>query len=324
MDSLCTFYVDNGEGWQIALTRVIDETAFNPKRRPLLIVPGYGMNSFIFGYHPNGPSMMDSLAAQGYEVWTADFRTLGRAKRLWGTRRYRLEDIACTDLRLGIERILEVSETSRDKVDLLGCSLGGTYLFIYLACGGEEARERIGAVVSMGSPLRWEKIHPALRLAFGSPWLMRHVPMVGIRPLSAAVLPLLAKIPRVIGIYLHPDHVDISRTDQFVRTVEDPNPVLNEELARWLKTRDLIIRGVNVTEAMHDVKIPVLTVIANADGIVPLETAMSVHEHFGAEKKEVLRVGDSQAEFAHADLFLSNLAQERVFKPIGKWLAGVE
>lgn len=312
-----SYHIDNGEGWALGLMRVIDERAFVPGRRPLLIIPGYGMNSFIFTYHPSGVSMMDSLAAQGFEVWTVDMRTQGSSRRLGGSDRYCIEDMACTDLQVATRAILERTQTGAERVDALGCSLGGTYIFANVACRPDSL---IGAIVSMGAPLRWEKIHPLFRTLFGSPWLVGKIPMKGIRPLSAFAFPLIVKVPWLAHIYVHPDHVDVSASDQLVRTVENPNPGFNRELAQWMRDKDLVIRGINVSEAVREARNPLLTVVANSDGIVPEPTVLSAHERFGSTTKDILRVGDDTARFAHADLFISNLADERVFQPVGAWL----
>src|SRR5690242_8776332 len=77
------YLVDNRAGWRIALSRYCQ--AREPKSRPVLIVPGYGMNSFIFSFHPTGPSLVECLAARGLEVWTVDLRGQGRSIRARGS-----------------------------------------------------------------------------------------------------------------------------------------------------------------------------------------------------------------------------------------------
>ncbi len=49
--------VPNGDGWRLAIKQTFHPARLMRRRRPLLIVPGYGMNAFIFGYHPRGQSM---------------------------------------------------------------------------------------------------------------------------------------------------------------------------------------------------------------------------------------------------------------------------
>ena len=52
-----THYVPNGDGWLLALKQTYEPQALDRTRRPVAIIPGYGMNAFIFGYHPRGKSM---------------------------------------------------------------------------------------------------------------------------------------------------------------------------------------------------------------------------------------------------------------------------
>ena len=109
-----------------------------------------------------------------------------------------------------------------------------------------------------------------------------------------------------------------------VRTVEDPNRHINREIAGWIRTSDLGLRGTNVTQAVRSLAHPLLTVVANGDGIVPPETAGFPHAFVDSPSKDLLYVGDETVSIAHADLFVSDEAQERVFRPIADWLLAHE
>ena len=50
---------------------------------------------------------------------------------------------------------------------------------------------------------------------------------------------------------------------------------------------------------------------------------MSGFHAVGSVYKEVLHVGDERTPFAHADMFVANDAQTRVYEPIADWLARV-
>src|SRR5882762_10316904 len=116
------FFVDNRSGWRLSVSRL--KTRGGVRGRPVLVVPGYGMNSFIFGYHPKGPSLTECLAARGLEVWTIDFRGQGRSIRARGTNKYGLADLAVDDLGSAIAHVLAETATGQRKIDLIGCSLG--------------------------------------------------------------------------------------------------------------------------------------------------------------------------------------------------------
>jgi hypothetical protein len=75
-----------------------------------------------------------------------------------------------------------------------------------------------------------------------------------------------------------------------------------------------------VTEGIAGAGNPLLVVLSNADGIVPEATALSAYHTMGSSKKEILRVGTEAVPVAHADLFVSDIAQKWVFEPLAQWL----
>jgi len=128
------YLVDNNAGWRLALTRTRPDEGTPRAQRPVLIVPGYGMNSYIFGYHPRGPSMVESFATRGIETWTVDLRGQGRSICARGTQRYGLADLAIEDLGAAIAHVVANTETGSPVVDVIGCSLGTALMFAHVAC----------------------------------------------------------------------------------------------------------------------------------------------------------------------------------------------
>jgi len=311
-------HVDNGAGWRLGLSQAWDPMTLDPARRPVAIIPGYGMNGFIFGYHPRGRSMVEALAAQGFEVWVVNLRNQEPSVSTGGGREYSLRDVSVTDLGVAVRTILEQTRTDTDRVDLIGASLGGTMAYVYLVL---EPDHHVGSLVSIGGPLRWERVHPVLRFSFGCECIARLLPTRGTRRLAGLALPLMSRAPWLLSIYLHPELVDLSAADQLVRTVEDPNKTLNLEISRWIRERDLVIDGTNITEGFRSVTCPLLCVIANADGIVPPETAASALRVSGSGVRDALDVGTVDMRYAHADLFIGNDSERDVFVPIGTWLS---
>jgi alpha-beta hydrolase superfamily lysophospholipase len=173
--------------------------------------------------------------------------------------------------------------------------------------------------VGIGAPLRWENPHALMKLAFGSPALASRLRVSGTRRLAKLVLPLIAeRYPAALSMYMNTSIVNLSRADELVKTVEDPIPKLNGEIARWLKSGDLMVAGINVTKSLERVDRPYLAIIANRDGIVTPESAKSALDV--VSRSEVLEIGDAKTWFAHADLFISRYAEERVFEPLARWL----
>lgn len=315
--------VPNGDGWVLSLRRTVSRDPAHhdgPPRRPVLIIPGYGMNTFIFGFHPTGRSMESHLAWRGFEVWSADLRGQGRSRPVSGPgdRRFGLDALSLCDVPAAIDHVRANTATGADRVDLVGVSLGTAIMFGAATVRGHHD---LGSLVAFGGPLRWEKVHPALALAFRSPALVGMVPFRGTRALARALLPVLTRVPALLSVYLNTSVSDISRADEIVQTVEDPVPQINAEIARWIRARDLVLRGVNVTEGVGSLPNPLLSVVAMGDGIVPRETALSAHHRSRAAVRDVMEVGSATLPIAHADLFLSRVSEELVFEPLARWLA---
>lgn len=307
------------DGWHLELKRTVAPACLDAGLRPLLIIPGYGMNAFIFGFHPRGTSMERCFAEAGFEVWSGNLRRQG------GSRPARpsapgpsLRAYAEADLAALVDGVLSRTATRADRVDLIGASLGGSIAYAYLVLRRDH---RVGAMVAMGAPLRWSNVHPALRLAFSSPAAVGLLRLQGTRRIARMGMGLLERFPGLLSIYMNPAHVDLSAAGEMVETVEDPWPRVNQDIARWIRDRDMVLARTNVTHALGHVDLPLLVVVSNRDGIVPEAAALSVIGAWGGRDVEVLRIGDEREWFAHADLFIAHDAPARVFTPIARWLA---
>jgi alpha-beta hydrolase superfamily lysophospholipase len=276
------------------------------------------MNNFIFSFHPTGLSMERFLASQGFDVWSANLRGQGRARRHSGPAKYGFRELALVDLPTAKDTVLAETRAEAPGLDIIGCSLGAAITYAWMA--HHPTDHGVGAMVSIGGPLRWERVHPLIKVAFTSPRLAGVVPIRGTRQLARLALPLARKVPAALSIYMNAHLSDLSQAEALVKTVEDPHPWLNRQLARWMQDRDLVVDGVNVTEALKAAAPPLLVVAANSDGIVPPEVALSVRAALGPDRVQVLEVGDDLHRFAHADLFISRLSHDRVFLPMSQWL----
>jgi alpha-beta hydrolase superfamily lysophospholipase len=315
------YLIDNHAGWRLAMTRLRPTEGRAPAARPVLIVPGYGMNSYIFGFHPRGPSMVECFARRGLETWTVDLRGQGRSIRARGSRRYGIADLAIEDLGAAIAHVLANTETGASTLDVIGCSLGAALTFAHLACVPEAP---IHAVVSMAGLVTWKGAHPAVRLAFGSPRLVGLMRLRNTRRLARVALPVVSRVaPSLLSVYLNTTSTDLSQVAKLVQTVEDPHPGINREVAEWIQRRDLVVRGVNVSQKLPTIDNPFLCVVANDDGIVLPITSRHTYDAIGSKTKRLLLVGDKERPIAHADLFLSTGAQERIFAPIADFLLAV-
>ena len=307
------------DGWSLRLRRTAAPARLDPATRPILIVPGYGMNSFIFGYHPRGTSMERCLAEDGFEVWSVDLRGQGGSRHEAGSGQdtISLERYARGDLPAAVAFVLANTRTTAEDLVMVGASLGGTIAYGYLATTREHG---VGELIAMGAPLRWEDTHPALRIAFSSPTIAGALRFRGTRELVRTALPFLRRAPSLLAIYMNTRSIDMDRMREMASTVEDPHPQVNRDIAHWIHDRDLDLGGVNVTRALRSHKLPLMVILSNRDGIVPPRAALSVVPAWGGNDIEVLHVGDDEDWYAHANLFISNEAPARVFTPITRWL----
>lgn len=314
-----THYVDNGDGWRLALHRRWVPDRLDPARRPVVMVPGFAMNAFILGYHPNGPGIAEYLALAGFEVWCVELRAQGDSVRSSrASRRFGLEDLGTVDLAAAIEGVRRHSAVRDDRVDVIGCSLGATYMFIQAAWWPTH---RIARMINLGGPLRWTAVHPVVKTLAAAPRLWSALPIKGTRRIARRVLPVVERVPQLLSIYLSPAICDLSQPDALVQTVDDPVPAINRQIAQWIRRGDLIIDGRNLTTDVGRLALPLLTVVATGDGIVPEATAASGHDAMRHPERSLIYAGDEQRPMAHADLFISELAEQQVFAPIARWLA---
>jgi pimeloyl-ACP methyl ester carboxylesterase len=312
--------VDNGHGSRLALRRVPPDLSSSSqagrRARPLLIVPGYGMNSYIFSFHPNGLSLEAYLASRGIEVFAVDLRGQGASVNVTGSEQYGLSDLADADVGAALDYVRRA--TGAEKVDVLGASLGASLVFGHLALHPEAA---VGSLVSMGGLVTWVKVPWIVRTLFASPAIIGRLPFRGTRKLAGFALPTLARVaPGLLSVYLHTKSTDIAQARTMVLTVEDPNPFINREIAEWIRRKELVLAGKNVSRALPSIRNPFLSVVAMQDGIVPPETGRAIFDAIGSKAKELVAVGTPEAPIAHADLFLSTGAQEKIFSKIADFL----
>lgn len=320
MDALSTseHFPRTADGWRLHLTRTAAPGRLDPARRPVVIVPGYGMNGFIFGFHPRGTSMVRHLAEAGLEVWVANLRGQGASAPLDADAPPpSLRGYAERDLKAAIDAVLERTSTRAERVDVIGASLGGSIAYAHLALDRDP---RVGALVTVGSPLRWASVPLVLRLPFRSARVAGLVRVQGVRRLAGLALPVATRVPGLLSLYMNTANVDLTVADQMIQTVEDPHPRVNSDIAKWLNASDMILRGINVTEALAERREPLLIVLANRDGIVPPAAALSVRDAWGGTDLSTLRIGDDERWYAHADLFVGHEAPTQVFEPIRRWL----
>ena len=91
------------------------------------------MNTFILNFHPRGDSMVRFLTRHGFEVWTANLRGQGGSQRHVRRRKFGFRELCLVDLPVVLDTVQRRNRSGNQKIDAIGCSLGATFLFAYLA-----------------------------------------------------------------------------------------------------------------------------------------------------------------------------------------------
>ena len=305
--------VRTDDGWMLPLARGID-----PDRapgRPVLFVPGFGMNSHIFRFHPRGRSFMAHLLDHGLDPWSVDLRGQSTTTAPGKRAAIRLADHAFSDLPAAIDHIAQV--TGFDRVSAIGCSLGGTLLYAYAGRGPH----RLDRLVTMGTPLTWTETSAVVRsFARLGPVLGRMPKLRGTRGMARVGLPLASRVARrPLGVYLNPELTHTGPAWQLSRTVEDPEPRVQAALAAWIRDGHMRLDGHDVTAGLRSFDRPLLVVAGHADRICPPSAALAALDHATGPKRSLI-VGSDAERVAHADLFIADLAPERIFPPVARFL----
>lgn len=308
------------DGWRLDITRFRDLAYIDGSRPPVVFIPGYGMNAFVLSYHPSGISMVEYLTRHGHEVWTANLRGQGGARATSAQAgKVGFSQLIGVDLQLVADTVTAHTTTSHDHFVWAGCSLGASMLYGHLALS--EAPQ-MSAMIALGGPLQWRGVPAIARVLLGSPRLIANIPVRGTRRAARVAIPLLRRTPKLLSMYMNAKHTDLSRPDLLSKTVDDPAPSLSVQIAKWIKNKDLVVDGINITHALKQraPKVPLLCVFANKDGVVPPSAALSATDVFDAQYTTVLAAGDTEHWYAHADLFIGREALPRVFDPMQRWL----
>lgn len=302
------------DGWTLTMHR--GRPTGGSAGPPVLFVPGFGMNAYIFRYHPSGPSMMAALAERGLDPWSIDLRgqrSSGRPRR--GSRSPGLDDHVFRDLPAAFAHVAEV--TGSPRVHAIGCSLGGALLYGYGSLVDAPLLDRL---VTMGTPLQWRRPSWLVRGFASIGPLSARVPVRGTRHLARAALPIAARVaPGPLSIYLNPHLTRTHDARRLSRTVENPVPRTNLQLARWIQHGDLRLGGQNLTRSLGRFRQPLLVVAGNGDQICDPGSALAALDAVGGPARSLV-VGTPEERVSHADLFISDLAPERIFVPIGDFL----
>ena len=322
--------VETADGHTLALYRL--EAGGGPPRPPVLLLPGMGANRFTFGLRP-GVGLPARLAEDGWDVWLAELRG-ARATRppVSGVPEMAPHAKLTRDMPALLDAIR--GETGAAQVSLVGHSLGGLLALLTAGLAPDGGRATIGAIVTLCTPgfSPPQTPLPAIgasltaRLASGLAGHLRGE--VPVAPLARLVRGAAAQLAPTSHFLRGGTDPEVLR-DYFLHAVEDIPLAEAAALLDWRLRGQLSVTGGapgGLAGWLGRVRVPVLGVAANRDGVATPKAARAAWEAVGSAERAWLTIGrelGARADYAHADVLLGRDAEDDVVAPIRDWLRGL-
>lgn len=301
--------------------RRADQVESGETKGTVLLVHGFAQNRYT--WHLPSRSFSCYLAHQGWDVFNLDLRGAGRSLNFDGRRPQALDDYIEEDLPACADEAARLS--GHDEVVLVGHSMGG--LISYCA-GATSLRDRVRAIVTLGSPYRFGAGSNFLRAVAA---LLQTTRLTGIFDRH---VPLPT---RGLGRHLHRrrrlwDHKFFPTPIRAWRSGNVEDQVLDEYLSRAFDHTNLaiafdILAGgdrvalrsrdgrVDYGAAFEALRKPLLCIAGDRDDLAPPESVRDAYDRSRSPDKafRVFPVG-------HADLILGRDAVGTIWPLIDRWL----
>lgn len=313
-------YLESADGWRIGLGRY-EPRAPLPGAAPVVLCPGVGFSASIFDL-PEELSLARYLAAQGYDVWTLDFRGRGFSDkpRLWGNIRFNwsFDDYVDFDVPAAVDRICQL--TGAAEVQWIGFDMGA--LALWAAAGGQKVRH-IKSAIALGAACFFKRQRPHL-----STNLLRLLSLLRLEAVAALLSPLWGHLyPPPLNILQNRDNID--GTVYRRALVNSSCSFSRKEMAQyrlWLE-EDCFQSSDGQRDfraGLNAVKIPTLFICGVRDVLGPVDMVEATSVAMSAvEQKETLlasRMHSMSANYGHLDLLIGRNAHRDIFPHLLQWL----
>ena len=134
-------HITTDDGAQLRLTRYAGDPG-SPRRSPVLLAHGLGSSSNVFTADTIDTNLVEYLAAQGFDVWTLDWR--GSSELPGALGEWTLDDVATRDWPTAVARVREVS--GAPSIAAVGEGVGALTMLGAILRGTEG----IGSAVALG------------------------------------------------------------------------------------------------------------------------------------------------------------------------------
>jgi polyhydroxyalkanoate synthase len=303
---------------KLELFRVRRRAAGLASSVPLLLIPPLMVRPYIYDLQPEH-SLLATLRDAGFDVFLLDFGVPDAADA-----EVRLDDYVLDWVPTCIEQTLARSGASR--VAVVGYCMGGLFGLIHV---GTHEDPRVGALVTIGSPVNFRRLGPiTIGARLSAPLMDPVVSLVGNVPgeLSSLVFKLLSG-PRILR-----SHVDLLRNlddEEHLQSFRAINFWINDMipcpreafrqlyreiiLGNKLRKGTLLFRGKKCD--LGRVTCPVLSFAGEQDIIAPPDSIREIIRLVGAADRRLIT-----APGGHVGVVAGHHAPERVWRPMVEWL----
>jgi polyhydroxyalkanoate synthase len=287
-------------------------------KTPLLLVPSLINRWYVLDLMP-GKSLVEYLVGRGHDVFIIDWGTPGDEDR------YLDFDTIC-DQYIGraVRRAARLAGTP--GVHVLGYCLGGTLATMYAA----RRPEHVTSLIALAAPVRFDPegllavwtrspqfdLDGLIDACGNVPWPLMQAAFQMLRPTLT-----LSKAQHM---------VDRAWDDEFLdgffaleRWGNDNVSFPGECYRRYiteLYREDRLIRGTFALSGrvikLEDIKAPTLTIAFHHDNIVPLSSAVALHERVSSEDKQLMQLNGG-----HVGAVVSRKASGGLWPGISAWMA---
>ncbi|MCC7072025.1 MAG: alpha/beta fold hydrolase [Deltaproteobacteria bacterium] len=308
------------DGVRIAIKRFLPHRDSEPRRLPVLCVPGLGADSTNFDA-PEPYGLAPWLAGRGFDTWVIDLRGTGMSKlpyRKWVGVTF--DDFVGLDLVAAVDHLC--AKSGAPGVMVVGHSMGGLALYAMLA---RQQATRVRAGVTLGSPLGFPQGWEAMPLLRPLKRLGDIAPGLHLEPLSQLVAPLALRFnSAALKRFLVLDNVDTRMARRLMyRAVQSIPRGLMLQFREWID-RDVFRSAdgeLDYRARLAGCALPVLVVGAPHDGLARLDAvrrALPLLPH--ARFLLAGRDEGMSTDYGHIDLLFGRRAHQEVFPRIADWL----
>lgn len=294
----------------------------------VILVHGLGQNRLTWDLGHR--SLANYLAERKMDVFLLELRGHGLSRSGAASCPRSFEDYVERDAPAAIEAVAGLRPDA--PVFWCGHSLGG---MIAYALRPDTAR-RLAGIIAIASPIHFGRGVPLLRYisrhllrAVDHPWLLRLHPPFFHADLVGRIIALL--LPVVDHPWWRPLPWQLWRPGSMERGVlkervtrgfdhEGVEVIL--QLFRWAARRDFSGPGVDYRERLKRLRVPILFLAGNGDGVVPLSSIRPGYEMVPVADKtlKIFNAQLNQVDFGHIDIILGDKAPEEVWPYLARWI----